>query len=264
VLTGGEPMLHKQLLRIVVAARRMGYYPVQIQTNGRLFAYPEMLQAYLRAGATEFSPSLHGSTAEMHEALTRAAGSWSQSVAGIRNLVQAGCTVVTNSVVVRRNVQDVPALVKLLADLGVYQAQLAYVHPVGTALELFDDVVPRLPDVVEPVRQARDIAKAAGMRLVTEALPYCFLRGMEELAVEDEIPATTVVDLAGQVANYSSWRVAEGKSHGPPCEKCVVKHRCEGPWREYPEKFGWDEFAPVTEDPFARLEAERKAAAKAC
>ncbi len=245
VLTGGEPTAYKHIVALVEAATHLGFHPIQVQTNGRMLSYEAAITALRRAGATEFSPSLHGSTAEIHDGLTRAPGSWEQSVSGIRNAVRSGAVVVTNSVIARSNVHDLPALTALLASLGVRQAQLAFVHPVGTAELLFDEVVPRLADVVEPVRKARDLARAAGMRLVTEAIPYCFLRGMEELAIEDEIPHTTVVDLDGQIADYSAWREAEGKSHGPPCESCAVRARCEGPWREYPAKFGWDEFVPV-------------------
>ncbi|MCC6526737.1 MAG: radical SAM protein [Polyangiaceae bacterium] len=245
VLTGGEPTLHRDLPRLVAAAKKLGFHPIQIQTNGRMLRYPEAVEKLARAGATELSPSLHGSTAAVHDALTRAPGSYEDTVAGIRNAVASGLPVVTNSVVVRDNLGDLPALVRLLASLGVPTAQLAFVHPVGTAAELFAEVVPRLPEVVAPIAAARAAAREAGMRLVTEAVPLCFLRGMEDLAVEDAIPETTVVDLDGAAFDYSSWRQGDGKAHGPPCEGCGARARCEGPWREYPAAFGWDEFVPL-------------------
>jgi MoaA/NifB/PqqE/SkfB family radical SAM enzyme len=245
VLTGGEPTLYKPLVDLVRAARAMGFTQVQIQTNGRMLAYPRVLAALVGAGATEFSPSLHGSRPEIHDRLTRARGSWRETLGGIRNLCRMGATVITNSVITCSNVHDLPRLVALLGRVGVVEAQLAFVHPVGTALEMFDEVVPRLPDVVEPLRQARAVAGRLGMRLVAEAMPYCFMRGLEDMVVEDAIPDTTVVDLNGQIENYSRWRVVEGKSHGPPCEGCAMQRRCEGPWREYPERYGWDEFVPL-------------------
>lgn len=247
VLTGGEPTIHPQLIDAVSKAREIGYKQIQVQTNGRMLGYGKFVDALVEAGATEFSPALHGATAEMHDGLTRAPGSYRQTVAGIRNLRARNLSIVTNSVVAKANVLQLPALVDLLARLGVAQSQLAFVHPVGTAFELFDDVVPRLSDVVEPIRQAREIANSRGLRLVTEAVPLCFLRGMEELAVEDWIPKTTVIDLDGKPFDYSTWRPAEGKSHGPPCQQCAARFRCEGPWREYPDRFGWDEFDPLPE-----------------
>lgn len=245
VLTGGEPTLYKSLAPLVAAARRLGYAPIQLQTNGRMLAYPSVLARLRDAGVDEISPSLHGSTAAVHDGLTRAAGSFEQSVQGIRNVVAAGLPIVTNSVITRSNAHDLPALVALLGELGVREAQLAFVHPVGTAAELFDEVVPRLSEVVDEIRRARKIAERSGIRLMTEAVPLCFLPGMEELAVERRIPHTTVVDLDGQVLEYSDWRVSSGKAHGAPCTSCSARRECEGPWREYPERFGWEEFLPV-------------------
>lgn len=245
VLTGGEPTVHRRIVALVQAAARLGFHPIQLQTNGRMLAYPKVLDALVSAGLTEVSPSLHGSTPDIHDALTRCEGSWRESAEGIRNAVISGLPVVTNSVITRRNVDDLPELVALLATLGVFRAQLAFVHPVGTAAVEFDAVVPRLSDVVGPLGRARAIALSAGMTLVTEAVPYCFLRGMESLCVEADIPATTVVEMRGEVCDYSRWRVAEGKAHGPPCEGCAARTRCEGPWREYPARFGWGEFIPL-------------------
>lgn len=245
VLTGGEPSLHPDILALVREARQMGYQQVQLQTNGRRLAYASFVDALIQAGVTEISPALHGPTADIHDALTRAPGSFRQTVAGIRVVRSRGLPIVSNSVVVRDNVEHLVALVGVLGKLGVGQAQLAFVHPVGTAYELFDRVVPRLSDVVEPIRACRKNAARYRMRLVTEAIPLCFLRGMEELAVEDTIPNTTVIDLDGMPFDYSMWRPSEGKLHGPPCDACAVKDRCEGPWREYPERFGWEEFRPL-------------------
>ena len=244
VLTGGEPTLHKDILRIIASAAAMGYRPIQIQTNGRMMSYPKAIEALVRAGATEFSPSVHGSTAEIHDALTRAPRSFEQTTAGMRNVAKLGLPVVTNTVITKSNVTDLPNIVALLGSLGVRDAQLAFVHPVGTAETLFDEVVPRLADVVEPLRAAHALAQKLGIRLVCEGIPYCFLRGMESLAVEDQIPHTTVIDLDGAQADYSEWRVVEGKSHGEPCTQCARRATCEGPWREYPAAFGWAEFIP--------------------
>lgn len=248
VLTGGEPVLYKRIVPLVRAAKALGFAPIQLQTNGRMLSYPHVISTLVEAGVSEFSPSLHGSSAAIHDGLTKAEGSWAQSLAGIRASLATGLPVVTNSVITRDNADDLPELVELLGAVGVRQAQLAFVHPVGTAMERFDEVVPRLSEIVHALAWAREAARRWEMRLVTEAVPYCFLRGMEELCVEAFIPQTTVVDLDGQAADYSEWRVVEGKSHGPPCEGCARRKDCEGPWREYPDRFGWDEFVPFTDE----------------
>jgi MoaA/NifB/PqqE/SkfB family radical SAM enzyme len=245
VLTGGEPTVHRHLVALVRLAKRLGFDPIQLQTNGRMLSYPGVVDVLRRAGANEFSPSLHGSTAALHDALTRAPGSFAETTAGIRNVVASRVRILTNSVIVRQNLHDLPALVTLLSSLGVRSMQLALVHPVGTAAERFEEVVPRLADVVEPLARAGDVARTLGVRLVTEAVPICFLQGRESLAVEGSIPSTTVLDQDGASVDYSAWRASEGKAHGPPCVDCTARLRCEGPWKEYPEHFGWAEFRPL-------------------
>lgn len=248
VLTGGEPILYKKIIPLIKAAKTLGFRSIQIQTNGRLLCYPDVVRSLIEAGATEFSPSIHGSTAKIHEALTCAEGSFDQSLAGIINVVKTGYPLVTNSVITKANVHDLVALVDLLGQIGVKQAQLAFVHPVGTAEELFDQVVPRLPDVQAELPECEQIAKKWGMVLHTEAIPLCFLRNRYHLNSEAHIPTTTVLDVDGRVANYSEWRTQEGKSHGDVCKQCSARHVCEGPWREYPDRFGWGEFTPLNTD----------------
>ncbi len=245
VFTGGEPTLQEDLLAAVERSRELGYEQIQVQSNGRLFAYPKVCRRLIQAGATEFSPALHGSTPEIHDRLTAAPRSHVQTVRGIRVLVALGQRVITNSVITSVNHQDLPALAGLLVELGVFQFQFAFVHILGTARRNREWLVPRKREVMPYVRKGLDIGRAAGVRCMTEAIPYCLMAGYEEHVAEKIIPRTRVCDADQTLADYTEYRLTEGKAHGPPCERCDLASRCEGPWREYPEMYGWSEFLPV-------------------
>ncbi len=249
VFTGGEPTLHPDLLDLVAFAKSLGYQRIQLQTNGRRLAYRDYVESAVRAGVTEVSPALHGSTAAIHDALTRAPGSYRQTLKGIRNCVRAGLLVYTNTVVVRGNLDDLPRTAALLARSGVRHMQFAFVHPEGTALQHFEAVVPRMPDAARWIHKALDVARAAGVSAWAEAMPYCFMHGYEQHVVEAHIPATVVLDCPHTIEDYTAWRWAEGKAKGPPCTQCTWRDVCEGPWREYPDGYGWDEFEPRTDSP---------------
>lgn len=244
VLTGGEPTVRKDLHAIVAAARALGFRPIQVQTNGRMLSYPGVVARLVAEGVDEFSPALHGPTAALHDSLTRAEGSFDQTLAGIRNALASGAVVVTNTVAVKRNLEHLADTIALLGEAGVRQAQIALVHPVGTASEMFGEVAPQPSEAAPWIHRAIDRGRALGMRVVVEAMPLCLMRGYEDAVVEEEIPETTVVDLDGAPFAFSEWRRGEGKAKGPPCERCSKTARCEGPWREYPEHFGWDEYTP--------------------
>lgn len=244
VLTGGEPTIRRDLVALVRRARAIGYRQIQIQTNGRMLHYERAVRRLIAAGVTEFSPALHGPSPEIHDALTRAGGSFAQTVAGIANAIACGAAVVTNTVACLGNLEHLKATIEVLGSLGVCHAQIALVHPVGTASARFDEVVPRISDAAHSIAGAVHRGRALGIHMVVEAIPPCLLRGLETAIVEDDIPETTVVDLDGAAFAFSDWRRSEGKAKGPPCERCERADRCEGPWREYPERFGWDEYRP--------------------
>ncbi len=245
VLTGGEPTIRRDLVDLVKAARIIGYRRIQVQTNGRMLHYRDLVRRLASAGVTEVSPALHGPTAAVHDGLTRAPGSFDQTSAGITNAVAAGLDVITNTVVAKNNLAHLAETLTTLHALGVRHAQLALVHPVGTAAERFDEVVPRISDAGRAVTGAVRHGRALGMTVVVEAMPLCMMRGVEDAVVEQSIPETTVVDADGEPMAFSEWRRTEGKAKGPPCESCAATDRCEGPWREYPAHFGWDEYQPL-------------------
>ena len=245
VITGGEPTMQRSLRATVRLARALGYDTVQIQTNGRLLCYEQLCRQLVHEGANEFSPALHGSTPQIHDRLTRAPGSQAQTVKGIELLTALGQRVITNTVITAHNHQDLPRLARLLVDLGVHQFQFAFVHILGSAARNRQALVPRKSVVMPQVKRGLDVGRGAGVRCMTEAIPYCLMGGYEEHVAERIIPVTRVYDAEQTLSDYTAYRRNEGKAHGPACGACVHLDRCEGPWREYPEMFGWDEFSPV-------------------
>ncbi len=249
VLTGGEVTIRPDALDLVRAARALGYRTVQLQTNGRMLASERFADAVAAAGVTEVSPAIHGPAAEVHDGLTRAPRSFLQAVRGVRHVRERGLDVIVNSVVVRANHRLLPAMARLFVALGVKQFQFAFVHALGEAEARFDEVVPLLSEVQPYVRRAVAIGRLAGVPVFTEGVPLCFLRGIEDAAAEAAIPATRIDEGARLVADWTARRRDEAKTHGPPCAACSAADRCEGPWREYPARFGWGEFRPLARRP---------------
>jgi MoaA/NifB/PqqE/SkfB family radical SAM enzyme len=245
VFTGGEPTLHPNFLELVKIAKEIGFQEIQIQSNGRMFAYPDFCQKTIMAGATLFSPALHGADPEMHDFLTEIPGSFSQTSQGIRNLKALGQYVMTNSVITKKNYKQIPELAQLLVNLGVDQFQFAFVHILGSAQENKRWLVPRKSEIAPYVKRGLDIGIRAGKKVTTEAIPYCFLEGYEEYVAERIIPKTRIYDANFVVEEYGDYRRDCGKIRSNKCNECKYVKVCEGPWKEYPELFGWDEFDPV-------------------
>lgn len=248
VFTGGEPTVRPELISWVKYAKDLGYKFIQIQSNGRMFSYEDYCKALIEAGANEFSPALHGSKAKIHDFLTQAPGSFIQTVQGIKNLRKLDQYILTNTVVTRINYKDLPNLAKLLVKLKVDQFQFAFMHInpiIAHNKRLIDMIVPRYKEAVPYIKKGIDIGAKAGIKVMVEAVPYCFMEGYEKYVSEQYIPFTSIIDDKIELADYGKYRRTKGKAKGPQCEVCKYNRICEGPWKEYPEIFGWSEFKPV-------------------
>ena len=245
VLTGGESTLHKDFLQIVQSAKRAGYECINIQTNGRLFAYREFCKKSILAGADSFCIAVHGHNAKIHDALTRAPGSFVQSTAGIKNLKSLGARVSTNTVITTKNYRSIPKIAALLISLGVDQMQFAFPHIIGDAWNNRATLIPMKTKVMPYIMMGLDLAVRAHVTAMTEAIPYCLMKDYEDFVAEKTIPQTQIFDAGFTVKDYTKYRKNIGKAKTNKCRSCFYDTVCEGPWREYPKLFGWSEFIPV-------------------
>jgi len=246
VLTGGEVTIRDDFFDLVAYAKHLGYKIIQIQTNGRMIASKDFCKKTIEAGATEFSPALHGFSEQQHDYLTRSPGSFRQTVQGIRNLKALGAKVITNTVVVKSNYREIPKIARLLVRLDVDQFQFAFVHAMGKAMDNFESVVPRITLVAPYIHMGLQIGIDAKKTVMAEAMPYCLMKGYEKYVAERFVPETEIRGAKHQnTKDYTSQRRSDGKRKFPQCLTCRYDDVCEGPWREYPERFGDDEFDPI-------------------
>lgn len=245
VFTGGEVTIRNDIFEIVNYAKELGYETIQIQSNCRMCSNMPFLKKLIKAGANEFSPALHGHIPQLHDCLTRAEGSFYQTVKGIMNLRELNQKIITNTVVVKSNYSHLPQIAELLIRLKVDQFQLAFVHPTGNAYTYFDSIVPVMSRVKPYLHKGLQIGIDAGIRVMAEAMPYCMMQGYEEHIAEGIVPPTEIKAGDSFVDNFIEIRKTEGKIKFKQCKKCKYSIVCEGPWKEYPEKFGPGEFIPV-------------------
>ncbi|MBN1898321.1 MAG: radical SAM protein [Spirochaetes bacterium] len=244
VFTGGEPTIRKDILELADYAKSLGFERIQVQTNGRMFAYKKFCREAIKAGVNEFGLALHGHIPELQNYLT-CSESFDETIQGFINLKELGQPIYTNTVITKSNYRHLPELAHLFVSLKVDQFQFAFVHPLGSAQDNFFSVVPRMSLVVPYVKRGLDIGIEKGLKVMTEAIPYCLMRGYEQYIAERLIPSTEIYELDLKM-EFDQIRPSLAKIKGSNCIQCRYNHICEGTWREYPEKFSFSEFIPIT------------------
>jgi radical SAM protein with 4Fe4S-binding SPASM domain len=120
VLTGGEPLLRRDLDDIVAEAAAAGLMPV-IGSNGILLDAARA-QRLRQAGAVGVGISLDSVTPEFHDRLRGQAGAWAGAWAGARAGMQAakaaGLGVLMQTTLFEENRQELAGFADLAADLG--------------------------------------------------------------------------------------------------------------------------------------------------
>ena len=240
VLAGGEVTIRPDFLEILKFAKDIGFANIRIESNGRMFSSLELCRRTISAGATEFGLALHGYCPEQHDFLTRAPGSFVQTVDGIRNLKSLGACVCSKTVVSKPNYEDIPRIADLLVKRQVDALQLVFVRPVGGACSDLENMVPMLSLAAPFIHEGLEIGIRAGATVIVRGIPYCFMVGYDE----------NVALCTGQAPSMAKF---------PQCRYCKYDVVCEGTWREYPIERGSVECQPVIlRLPQGRLERIRE------
>jgi len=259
--TGGEPTVRKELFDLVAFARDIGF-SITMQTNGRRLSDPNYTAALCSIAPINFCIALHGPNAEIHDAITQMKGSFYETVQGIRNIIEnrnSSKDLSGKLVISKVNAPHMVETVKFIISLGFSRVNLTFPHACGNARKFFFDVVPRYSDIKLQVLNAIETCRLNSISVDTETIPYCFLPDVEQVAVElhmaDEQDYAELKQYGSdeKIIDWNKTRIVI-KSKFPQCKKCRFDRVCEGPWLEYPENYGSDEFIPVKGDPVENVQ----------
>jgi len=117
-IIGGEPARYPFLLPVISLANDLEF-KIDMATNGRRLKDKNFLNALIERGLNKFLVTILGSRAEVHDQITRVSGSFDETIAGIKNLVEAGVELHVNSVISKENKNEVISLALLLSEMGV-------------------------------------------------------------------------------------------------------------------------------------------------
>ncbi len=130
VITGGEPLLRKDLT--LAATRRLSEAGVAviITTNG-WFVDERVARELSELPGVVVNISLDGATAELHDAGRGIAGSWQRAVDALDLLLEHGVEVRVNHVVTPANHAHLDAFLESMWLLGVRAMRVTPVRPIG-------------------------------------------------------------------------------------------------------------------------------------
>ncbi len=134
-LTGGEPLLHPQILKILELINTDNL-TLSVETNGVLCT-PELAQRIAACKNSFVSVSLDGADAETHEWVRGVTGCFENALDGIRNLVSAGLKPQIIMTVMRSNEAQMEAVVHLAESLGASSVKYNILQPIARGKKMY-------------------------------------------------------------------------------------------------------------------------------
>lgn len=133
VLTGGEPLLRRDVCELGSFIRDLGF-AWGMTTNGTLID-PETAERLVEAGLLSVSISIDG-TAPTHDAVRRCEGAYEKAMEGTRNLAATGRlkALQITSVMNHQTMDEIEPLFEIMVDMPIDSWRLSSVEPIGSAL----------------------------------------------------------------------------------------------------------------------------------
>ncbi|HTQ47511.1 MAG TPA: radical SAM protein [Polyangiaceae bacterium] len=238
VLSGGEATMRRELLRWAArtAARGMDFGLV---TNGRMLAYPELVEKLLKQRLRYVYLSLHGGTAKVHNALVRA-DAFEQTYAAVGNLAGRGLDFTVNTVITRANLEHLRGVVDALLPWPDVIVKFSMVQPKGGADRLFDHVIPRVSDVAARVKAAIEygLERSGGkQRYAHDGIPFCLLPGHEDRYDDLKTHRFATMIEVGEPDFFPVDDLAKVQPEDE-CGACALRGPCPGLYAGYREVHG--------------------------
>lgn len=241
---GGEPTLRRDFLPLLRAAKQLGYERIKVQTNGLLFAYPQLVERAVSAGMTEANLLLRSLDPATHDALCGREGAHAlltKALGNLRDRVRLeGDVLVTTD-----TVEELPRLVSHYAGQGFARFSVWLFSAAGNPD--LAPMVPRLSALGPRLEEAHAAARKAGVELVSLHTPHCAVkpdcwslqfdpRGMDLFVAN---PGGHAFALHDSPMEQGQWVDA--------CATCAVRGPCRGLRPDYLAVHGPGDARPLSE-----------------
>ncbi len=229
---GGEPTLDKNLIRLIKYSKTLGFKSINLITNGRLLSIRKNAEKIARNGINSILFSLHGSNKKIHEQITKAEGSFEQTVEGIKNILEINkqiknpVDVQVNITLTNKNIFYLDDFFKVMKDMGIKKVNIQFITPFGFAKK---KDLPEKKDILKILPKVLDrYSKKINIKIVN--LPFCYLRRYEKYLLNDVLKLKRNMIFIGKDEQNLAEFLASKRYKDKECSSCTCNIICGGKW----------------------------------
>jgi pyrroloquinoline quinone biosynthesis protein E len=153
-LSGGEPLVRRDLPELISEASGLGYYS-NLLTSGMGLSQAKVKQ-FKDAGLDHIQISFQDSDPELNNALAGSKKAFAQKLAMAQAIKEQGYPMVFNVVLHRRNLAQIESIIDLAVELGADYVELANTQYHGWALHNREQLMPSLEQLLQAEMVVKD------------------------------------------------------------------------------------------------------------
>lgn len=168
ILSGGEPLLRKDIYELISYAKSLELRPV-LGTNGTLFT-KEIVKKLKEAGLARAGISLDSVDHKVHDEFRKQAGAWDATVRAMKICKEEGLDFQVHTTVTKRNYKEVIKITDFVSSLGAKAHHIFFLVPTGRGKEI-DSVFITAEDIMEVLKHILNKQKETDIELKPVCAP---------------------------------------------------------------------------------------------
>lgn len=241
ILTGGEPTLVRNINRIIILIKNIGFKKIYMQTNGMIFSNTEYLKNFLFEHIDTFLIPLYSHNYKISDAVTKTPNSFNQTVKGIKNLISNNKKIIINHMISKFNYDDLNKFSDFINNefSNKVTISISYIQPNGRSYNK-KELVPKMSKITILMVNFMEQLKENNINffLSEGCPPVCFYENYKEYHIE-------YYKLKNKIFDNSYIPNIKNKQKSKKCKLCIYTDFCLGVWKNYKDLYGFDEINPV-------------------
>lgn len=248
-ISGGEPTLRKDIFDICRYIKSHYDTHLIILSNGRKFKDKFFSQRIKDVGVDRVMTTFYSSYEEKHDAITQRKGSFSDTVAGLKNLEEIGLPISVKTIILEQNYRELSDFVGFAYN--TFPSAWVSIHGLimrGHANANREQLVASYKDMKPYIEAALDEAIKRGRNLGVFIMPSCTLDPSywQYLSINWKQMTREMIYISPEETIFGNLDVAQPDY----CHDCLINENCswawESAWKEYVDMFGTNELRKVT------------------
>jgi len=244
-LSGCDPGEYRDINNLLKYLKEKGFEYIFLSTNGNRFSDYELAKELVLNGLDAVKIPLYGSTAEIHDSVTRKKNSFNQAVNAIKNFKKLGIDVKINSLIMKHNKFDLINLFKLMSGFTQWKNCFFSVPCLSqfSMPESFYLPIKELNEYILPLIYYGMINEIFPQ--FTE-IPLCSIGFNYPYILKSGIPPRGIQQppehFKSDQKDIPNYRV---KKKIEMCKKCSVEDKCDGFFANDVDRYGSGDLKPL-------------------